>query len=117
MAAFTSPWLTWVPAPHGEAPPSGSATSASVSTLSVHDTARANPVISGTYPPKTASVSSVSPPPKNIKTTQRPCPGCGRLLPAVRFTDRDFTVCVCCKVAAIERRLALRVAALSSRAS
>jgi hypothetical protein len=31
--------------------------------------------------------------------------------------DPDFTVCVCCKLAAIERRQALRVAALSSRAS
>jgi hypothetical protein len=33
-----------------------------------------------------------------------PCPGCGRALPVVRQTDRDFTVCVCCKLDAIERR-------------
>ena len=32
-----------------------------------------------------------------------PCPGCGRALPAVRRTDRDFTVCVCCKLDRIER--------------
>jgi hypothetical protein len=32
-----------------------------------------------------------------------PCPGCGRPLPAARRRDRDFTVCVCCKLDAIER--------------
>jgi hypothetical protein len=35
-----------------------------------------------------------------------PCPGCGRSLPAVRRTDRDFTVCVGCKLDAISKRLA-----------
>jgi 5-methylcytosine-specific restriction endonuclease McrA len=35
-----------------------------------------------------------------------PCPGCGRALPAVRRTDRDFTVCVCCKLDAISKRRA-----------
>jgi hypothetical protein len=43
---------------------------------------------------------STSPPP----TPTIPCPGCGRQLPAARRGDRDFTVCVCCKLAAIERR-------------
>jgi hypothetical protein len=35
-----------------------------------------------------------------------PCPGCGRPLPASRRRDRDFTVCVCCKLDAIEQRRA-----------
>jgi hypothetical protein len=35
-----------------------------------------------------------------------PCPGCGRALPAARRTDRDFTVCVCCKLDAPGVRVA-----------
>jgi hypothetical protein len=34
-----------------------------------------------------------------------PCPGCGRALPVARSRDPDFTVCVCCKLDEIERRL------------
>jgi hypothetical protein len=32
-----------------------------------------------------------------------PCPRCRRPLPAARRQDRDFTVCVCCKLDVIER--------------
>jgi hypothetical protein len=34
-----------------------------------------------------------------------PRPGCGRALPVARSRDPDFTVCVCCKLDEIERRL------------
>jgi hypothetical protein len=33
-----------------------------------------------------------------------PCPRCGRRLPAIRATDPDFTMCVCCKLDRIEQR-------------
>jgi len=37
-------------------------------------------------------------------TATIPCPGCRRLIPASRAADRDFRVCVCCKLDAIEQR-------------